>query len=252
MPPITATQSTPLDRVFRRIDFDQLKLPLGFIRLIEAVFCLILFAAFHGWRFDLNIRCPAANNSKIIFDHSYEFHLLDIDQYNVQRCNNTSTFLFDRDFGAGIDMYAYLIPISLFITVGMLLFYLFSYGVYANDDRIPLVDFVVTAVLAVFWMFSTLFFSVSAQRIEEATTAENVNATMTRVNICADIMDCTWTSYAVYGTLTIASLAGVGLFILFTSNIWYIYKETPYFRARQSRRQLHHNNLPAMEPYTLE
>jgi hypothetical protein len=47
-------------------------------------------------------------------------------------------------------------------------------------------------------------------------------------------------------------LAGVGLFILFTSNIWYIYKETPYFRARQTRRDLHHNNLTAAEPYTLE
>uniref|UniRef100_A0A914GTJ3 Nuclease HARBI1 n=1 Tax=Globodera rostochiensis TaxID=31243 RepID=A0A914GTJ3_GLORO len=46
-------------------------------------------------------------------------------------------------------------------------------------------------------------------------------------------------------------LAGLGLFVLFASNIWFIYKETPFFRERQARRNAH-NNLPSTEPYTLE
>jgi len=35
--PIAPTQSSPMDRVYRRIDFEQLKMPIGFIRLLEAV-----------------------------------------------------------------------------------------------------------------------------------------------------------------------------------------------------------------------
>ena len=125
---------------------------------------------------------------------------------------------------------------------------------------------IVTAILATLWMIGTLCFSITARRIEEAMTEENVNATLKAVDICGAGLKCHWNSYSMYATLTIASvwhlkcflvnhsikLAGVGLFILFTSNIWYIYKETPYFRDRQSRRDLHHNNLAAAEPYTLE
>jgi hypothetical protein len=40
---------------------------------------------------------------------------------------------------SGADFYGYLIPFSLFLTVGMLLFYLLSYAVYASDDRIPII-----------------------------------------------------------------------------------------------------------------
>nr|CAD2184161.1 unnamed protein product [Meloidogyne enterolobii] len=251
--PIAPTQSSPMDRVYRRIDFEQLKMPIGFIRLLEAVFCLIVFAAFHGWQFDLDIKCGPPTKKNQTERATYEYHSLDISGYKVHRCNDSDTevFLFKDDFGSGTDFYSYLIPLSLFLTTGMLLFYIFSYGVYASDDRLPILDLTVTALLAVFWMFGTLFFSISARRIEEATKPENVNATLAAIDICGG-RKCEYTSYSVHATLAIASLAGVGLFILFTGNIWYIYKETPYFRNRQSRRNLHHNNLPAVEPYTLE
>jgi hypothetical protein len=251
--PIAPTQSSPMERVYRRIDFEQLKMPIGFIRLIEAVFCLIVFASFHGWQFDLEIKCGPPVKINETIKTSYEYHSLDISGYKFFRCNDSKTevYPFKGDYGSGADFYTYLIPFSLFLTTGMLLFYLFSYGVYASDDRLPILDLTVTALLAVFWMFGTLFFSISARRIEDATTPENVNKTLVALDICGG-KKCEVNSYSVYATLSIASLAGVGLFILFTGNIWYIYKETPYFRNRQSRRNLHHNNLPATEPYTLE
>ncbi|KAF7637664.1 MARVEL domain-containing protein [Meloidogyne graminicola] len=251
--PIAPTQSSPMDRFYRRIDFEQLKVPIGFIRLIEAIFCLIVFASFHGWQFDLQIICDSSLKTNQTIKTSYEFYSIDIRNYKVHRCNDSKTDVlpFKDDYGSGTEFYSYLIPLSLFFTTGMLLFYLFSYGVYASDDRLPILDLTVTALLAVFWMFGTLFFSISARRIEEATKPENVNSTLTTLDICGG-MKCVVSSYSVYATLAIASLAGVGLFILFTGNIWYIYKETPYFRNRQSRRNLHHNNLPATEPYTLE
>lgn len=67
-------------------------------------------------------------------------------------------------------------------------------------------DLTVTALLAVFWMFGTLFFSISARRIEEATKPENVNATLAAIDICGG-RKCEYTSYSVHATLAIASVS---------------------------------------------
>nr|CAD2206346.1 unnamed protein product [Meloidogyne enterolobii] len=186
--PIAPTQSSPMDRVYRRIDFEQLKMPIGLFGFLKRVwvFCLIVFAAFHGWQFDLDIKCGPPTKKNQTERATYEYHSLDISGYKVHRCNDSDTevFLFKDDFGSGTDFYSYLIPLSLFLTTGMLLFYIFSYGVYASDDRLPILDLTVTALLAVFWMFGTLFFSISARRIEEATKPENVNATLAAIDIC--------------------------------------------------------------------
>ncbi|KAL3095595.1 hypothetical protein niasHT_024421 [Heterodera trifolii] len=244
MPP----NSSPLERVFRRVDFEQLQMPLGFIRLMEAAFCVLSLIAFRAWNFHLSIFCP--NKAS----HHVEFGSLDIDTLSVSRCNKTETLLFDPNFGAGADFVAYLIPLSLFVTVTGLLFYLLCYSHYTSDDRVPVLDLIVTVLLTVGWMIGTLSFSLSARAISEATTEENVNKTMVAHGICDGVKsgdECRWESHATHAPLSAVTLAGVGLFILFASNIWFIYKETPFFRERQARRNTH-NNLPTNEPYTLE
>uniref|UniRef100_A0A183CNR0 MARVEL domain-containing protein n=1 Tax=Globodera pallida TaxID=36090 RepID=A0A183CNR0_GLOPA len=180
-----------------------------------------------------------------------------IDELVVHRCNGTETALFEPVFGAGADFVAFLIPLSLFVTVAGLLLYLLCFNHYASDDRLPVLDLIVTVLLTVGWMVGTLSFSMTARAISEATAEANVNKTMEAHGICKglkkgdDVSKCTWETHAARAPLSVVTLAGLGLFVLFATNIWFIYKETPFFRERQARRNAH-NNLPTTEPYTLE
>uniref|UniRef100_A0A183CI97 MARVEL domain-containing protein n=1 Tax=Globodera pallida TaxID=36090 RepID=A0A183CI97_GLOPA len=198
--------STPLERVFRRIDFEQLQMPLGFIRLLQAAFCVITLTAFRAWNFYLGINCPDQSS------YQYEFGSLDIDELVVHRCNGTETALFEPVFGAGADFVAFLIPLSLFVTVAGLLLYLLCFNHYASDDRLPVLDLIVTVLLTVGWMVGTLSFSMTARAISEATTEANVNKTMEAHGICKglkkgdDVSKCTWETHAARAPLSVVTL----------------------------------------------
>lgn len=233
-------------RFVTRIDVEQLKLPLGFIRVLELVFCLIAYTSLNAWRFNLEITCKFDGSP----DVTKQFFLrqLSTQDFKVEKCGeNLAADLFEESIGSGASFYSYLLVISIFFTVASLLVYLFWWNLYVSDDRIPILDLSITALLAFAWLVGTFCFSITAGRIEEITEQENVKKLVDERKICASAKSCKVESYAVYAPLTVSTIAGIACILLYFTNVWYCYKETASFRTRNSQ-----NVQMPQEPYTLE
>jgi len=250
---MAVTQSShPLDQVRRRIDLDQLKLPLGFIRCVELIFTLIVMSAKNGWDFDVRFECKHQNGTT---NSTGSWNHLRLNEYTIGTCSHTTALLFpDFNIGIGVSLYSFLAVITLCFVVGTLLVYLFGYSAYVSDERLPILDLTMTIILSFGWFIGTLCFSMSVGRVEDATADETViEKALTTQNICVGSIDSKCheiKSYAMYAPLTVATLAGAGLVLLFFANIWFCYKETSGFRQRTHRNQMLHQMQ--QEPYTLE
>jgi len=180
---------------------------------------------------------------------------LDITQIPVRKCDNSTAHLFaDVSIGIGPGLYHYLVYGTIIFSMVTILIYVFNYALYVSDDRLPTIDLTLTTILAFGWLFGTLLFSIAVGRIEDATTIENVKTVLNDL-ACHGLKkdECSLInvkSYAMYAPLSVALLGGCALVLLFFANIWFCYKETNAFRARQSRDKMLHQM--SQEPYTLE
>uniref|UniRef100_A0A914E0M7 MARVEL domain-containing protein n=1 Tax=Acrobeloides nanus TaxID=290746 RepID=A0A914E0M7_9BILA len=216
-----------------QLNTEQLKLPLGFIKLVELIFALIAWAAKNGWRFELQYSCLDGQNLTKEITH---FSLKDV---AFENCNGTNVFLFDNSYSGSSSFFGFVAIASIFFVLGMLFIYLFNWGLYAGDDRVPQLDLVLTSLLAIFWFLATVFWFFGANGVESATEPDRVLKLVKEKHLCEGCEDKFISSYAMYATLTVSLFAGFGCLVLFASNMWFTYKETIWFRHHQMNQQPH-------------
>lgn len=84
-------------------------------------------------------------------------------------------------------------------------------------------DFILTTVLAVFWLSSSAAWANGASALKTVTDANAISA------LCGHILVHT-TSFS---SLNISLLFGFLNFFLWASDLWFLYKETYWFKDRQ-------------------
>ncbi|KAH7730977.1 SPH-1 protein [Aphelenchoides avenae] len=214
----------------QQLNIDQLKVPLGFIKVLEVVFALIAFAALNGWRFELDYMC-AGESKKRAFETT-TFSLASVQFPKCGAADNATANLFDNSFGGVGGFFAFVSIASVFFALAMLFVYLYMWGLYAGDDRVPQIDLLITMLLAVAWFIATWSWWWSANGLESATVKENVEKLMQEKGFNATNIN----AYAVYAPVTVSIMAGFACLVLFASNVWFTYKETSWFRNRQVRQ----------------
>ncbi|KRY43544.1 Cytochrome b-c1 complex subunit Rieske, mitochondrial [Trichinella spiralis] len=96
-------------------------------------------------------------------------------------------------------------------------------------------DFVVTAVLAVFWFIASCAWASGVNVIKGLTDFSLIkNMFVNSVNPCKDKESCHFTPHWNYAALNVSLIAGFACFFLFASNLWFIWKETEWFKSRQT------------------
>lgn len=89
-------------------------------------------------------------------------------------------------------------------------------------------DFVLTAILALFWFCAAVAWSNGADGLKTATDPEKLKA------ICPSLYTTIWTSS--FSRLNISLLIGYLNFFLWGSDLWFLYKETHWFKERQQQQ----------------
>ncbi|KAI6181179.1 Cytochrome b-c1 complex subunit Rieske, mitochondrial [Aphelenchoides besseyi] len=125
--------------------------------------------------------------------------------------------------------------VSIVFVIVMLFVYLCKWGVYAGDDRVPKLDLIITLVIAVGWFLATWIWWGATNGLEDATDPNHVRDKFKKLRFCDSTKeDCDFYSYAAYAPLTVSIIAGFACLILFGTNVWFVYKETSWFRERQA------------------
>lgn len=207
---------------------DVVKEPRGFIRVLQFVLSICGFATTTNFQstFGFTVRCnnvtlPDVNVSK---DFSYPFRL-DHAQADVRACGNDYSFPYYGDYSSDSQFFVMSGVLAMLYSIGSLIFYCLSNETYKADRRIPLVDFLITTIMAVFWLSGSAAWATGLTSLKYATDPTNF---IKFIDICKSNR-CIAYFTGNFADLNISIIFGFLNFFLWTTNLWFLYKETSWF-----------------------
>lgn len=248
--PKTPIGTTPMDtRVFKE--------PRGFMRCLQFFFAIFAFStcAHFSNQYGYNIICINSPDQPIRVVHSYSYPFrMDHEEGIPFQCPVNDTQAVKKltspgDFKSDAEFFVFTGVISMLGSIACLIVYVFFSELYANEDKkAPMIDFCFTVLLAVFWLSASAAWANGLTGIkaisdgnwifhEEDHPCDKTDAGtfhFAKIKQC-DILNDVTTSYA---TANISILLGFLNFFLWSSNLWFLYKETSWFAARSGASQL--------------
>ncbi|KAJ8259773.1 hypothetical protein GJAV_G00173250 [Gymnothorax javanicus] len=214
--------------------FGVLKLPLGFIRVLEWLFAIFAFATCGGYSGQLRVSVDCVNktdsNLSININFAYPFRLHQV-FFNAPLCQGkrqellflTGDYSSSAEFFVTIAVFAFLY--SLLATV----VYIFFQNKYRENNRGPLIDFIVTVVFSFLWLVSSSAWAKGLSDVKLATDPDEVqllvSACKVQANKCSSVYGPIWSG------LNTSVVFGFLNFVLWAGNIWFVFKETGWHKS---------------------
>ncbi|XP_051956877.1 synaptoporin [Xyrauchen texanus] len=218
--------------------FQVFKLPLGFIRVVEWLFAIFAFATCGGYSGQLRVSVDCVNrtdsNLSIGINFAYPFRLNRVEFYvpmcegrRQERLYLIGDFSSSAEFFVTIAVFAFLY--SLLATV----VYIFFQNKYRENNRGPLIDFVVTVVFSFMWLVSSSAWAKGLSDVKAATDPGEVvlllSACKVQANKCSTLYGPRWSG------LNTSVVFGYLNFVLWAGNIWFVFKETGWHKGGAAR-----------------
>jgi len=122
----------------------------------------------------------------------------------------------------------------MLLSLGFLVLYIFMDRLYRNDERFPIIDFLITLIWTIFWIAGSSAWAQGVSNIRFQTSTDYV---IGLVPDCANGQICTATDSGTYANITVSVIFGFLNFILWLACIWFVYKETKFFKSRTAHQQ---------------
>ena len=130
-------------------------------------------------------------------------------------------------------------------------FYVFYSSLYSDEQKnYPKVDFLITALLAFFWLAGSSAWANGLNGMKDVADPDNWIWTSQNDKAAAcfktsegtysytKIGECHTTSRGHFGGANVSVLFGFLNFFLWASNLWFLYKETNWYKAKQDQSNL--------------
>uniref|UniRef100_U5ENQ2 Putative synaptophysin-like 2a n=1 Tax=Corethrella appendiculata TaxID=1370023 RepID=U5ENQ2_9DIPT len=187
--------------------------PRGVMRILQLIFAICAFATTVNFDYSMSFDC---GGKKIEITIDYPFR-------TYEKICDTGAIPLDVSSDA-----------KFFVATGVLslMYCLFIIAVYAvfeelykSKSEIPIADFMLTTILAIFWLSGSAAWSNGTNTFKASTDS---------AAIIKDCTGCQVTSIGSFSGLNISLLLGYLNFFLWASDLWFIYKETIWFQGRQT------------------
>jgi len=98
-------------------------------------------------------------------------------------------------------------------------------AMYQSTGLLPLGDFFLTVTLAVFWLSGSAAWANGLNGLKG--TTQGIMDTTQCKDVCKNVLTGS------FSELTISVILGFLNFFLWASDLWFLYKETPWFKLKQ-------------------
>ncbi|CAF1094538.1 unnamed protein product [Adineta ricciae] len=199
--------------------FGIFKEPRGLIRLLQFIFAIFAFATACNGSSSLIIQFSNTSNAEA--DWSYP--------YNLQNS---------------------VITIAMLLSLAFAVMYVLMDRQYRNDERFPIIDLVITVIWTIFWIAGSSAWAQGVTNIRSATSYDNV---VQQFSTCSSL-GCTQVQSGTYANIIVSVIFGFLNFFLWACCIWFVYKETRFFKSRTAQQQPQQQNnfsnisAPSMYP----
>ncbi|XP_063219603.1 synaptophysin-like protein 1 [Bacillus rossius redtenbacheri] len=204
------------------------KEPRGVMRILQFIFSICAFATTTGFTSDviLTVRCDQNSSYPEMpyrFEYSYPFRL---DTVMQTVCDNP--FHLVGDFSSDAQFFVATGVLSFLYCIFIGIVYLLYDALYQRKDILPLADFVLTVVLAVFWLSGSAAWANGLSGLKQTTGSINNSKQ------CDNIICLANPKVGSVTELNISVILGFLNFFLWGSDLWFLYKETSWFKAKQT------------------
>ncbi|KAM9410588.1 synaptoporin [Pholidichthys leucotaenia] len=214
--------------------FQVLKLPLGFIRVLEWLFAIFAFATCGGYsgQLRLSVDCmeKASSNLSIGIDFAYPFRLYQV-SFEAPACEamRRERVFLNGDYSSSAEFFVTIAVFSFLYSFVATVVYIFFQNKYHENPRGPLIDFVVTVVFSFMWLVSSSAWAKALSDVKVATDPDEVqfliNACKDQTNKCGSVHGPRWSA------LNTSVAFGFLNFVLWAGNIWFVFKETGWHKG---------------------
>lgn len=242
--------------------FEAIKEPIGFIKIIQFFMAILAFAiAVNGdsmLSFNAACRSNTAGVTKLAsikFEAKYSYPY-DLTKSKIEaktQCPSGSTApKLDREYlttegyniKSSAEFFVFLGVMAFLYSLTMLIVYIFLKHKYDNKIQLPLIDFIITVIFAICWFASDIAWAKAINDIQHYTKTENVIKSLPKT--CPALSGstskvCLANKYASYGSIIISCIIGFCNLILWSGNIWFVLKETTWYKTRKTLQQQQQN-----------
>ncbi|XP_056629349.1 synaptophysin a [Triplophysa dalaica] len=239
--------------------FRVLKVPLGFIKILQWVFAIFAFSTCGSYSgsFRMSVECKNRSESDLKLDVGFEypFRLHQV-YFNAPTCKNSLTdrFFLVGDYSSSAEFFVTIAVFAFLYSMAALSVYVFAFEKYRENNKGPLIDFGVTCVFTFMWLVSSAAWAKGLSDVKTATDPEKVleliPACEQEGNRCREVHD------PVMSGLNTSVVFGFLNLILWAGNLWFVFKETgivaPFMRqppAQEKQPQFGQPGYGQQDPY---
>lgn len=233
------------------LNFDPLKEPIGFIKVLEWVFAIFAFATcgVYTGTSVIETACknktlyPTSGTLSAVFSYPFRLYTSQLKLEPPSYCNATEGGTLHGDFSSSAEFFVTIAVFAFLYSMGALVYYVGYLNVYRNSKTPPIVDFVVTLLFTFMWLISSSAWAKGLADVKINTAAATV---ITQMEVCKTLI-CTEKSAASMGKLNVSVVFGFLNLILWGGNSWFIYKETSFHAEPQPTQEIPENAPPPPE-----
>ncbi|XP_047473995.1 synaptophysin-like [Penaeus chinensis] len=220
-----------MEGILANLNTRVLKEPRGFMKILQFVFGISAFATTTSFstKFSFLMNCPNNNTIPVSGIVDYPFAVDSMNQ-NIQVCDGTTQKLYIiGDFSSDAEFYVAVGVLSFLYIIGAVVLYCYFSHMYENNPLVPMVDCASHVLFAILWLAGSSAWANSLTNLGMATSVNNIiedNSVFCKPKICIGEKEPN------YSKLVISVILGFLNVFLWASNLWFLYKETHYFKAK--------------------
>lgn len=211
--------------------------PRGFIRIIQLVMTIFAFATTAGFETVATISIKCKEYAKDIqYKFGYPFKMGKSELRIPEACTanisdiSFKTYIFPFDFSSNAEFFVASGVITMIYTAGIIFIYVFMHRLYSTNPMTPVVDFISSGVLSIFWFAGSCAWAQGVSDIKYYTNPTNL---FHEIDICNEPEVCHTSSPGNFASLNVSLIFGFANCMLWISSLWFVYKETSFHQQVQ-------------------